>query len=216
MLLLTFKAAEKPLRGGRDARGRGRAPGRSAPAPPRTRLHRWTVRLQRHCRAGDRPGNSASGRTRCRDRLSTRIILVDSRPADHDLQRGEGQPCTRGNRSRLHVRQCDRRTHRPWLLGLIAEQVSDVASVKPEQIISASMQLPQAPYLGAIVDIDHQMIQLMATGPDPRSLPSEGVLRGWAGRRSVVERGRERTGEAKLMSRTVAGRSRPCSPSGSG
>jgi hypothetical protein len=33
--------------------------------------------------------------------------------------------------------------------------------VKPEQTISSSIQLPQAPYLGAIVDIDHQMVQLM-------------------------------------------------------
>jgi len=47
-------------------------------------------------------------------------------------------------------------------MGLIAEQVSDVKSVKAEQVISRSMHLPQAPYLGAIVDIDHQMIQLMA------------------------------------------------------
>ncbi len=54
------------------------------------------------------------------------------------------------------------REQRRWLLGLIAEQVSDVSSVKPEQVISSSIQLPQTPYLGAILEIDHEMVQLIA------------------------------------------------------
>lgn len=103
------------------------------------------------------------GSESCRDRLSTRIILVNSRPADHKLQTAEGDPATQDHDLEPMSIRMATLDQRPWLLGLIAEQVSDMASVKPEQVISASMQLPQAPYLGAIVDIDHQMIQLMAT-----------------------------------------------------
>jgi len=99
----------------------------------------------------------------CRDRLSTRIILVNSRPADHNLREADGDPATWDHDQEPRSVRTTGQDHRPWLLGLIAEQVSDVTSVKPEQVISTSIQLPQAPYLGAIVDIDHQMIQLMAT-----------------------------------------------------
>ena len=35
-----------------------------------------------------------------------------------------------------------------------------MSAVKPEQVISAAMQLPQSPYLGAIVAIDREMVQL--------------------------------------------------------
>jgi chemotaxis-related protein WspB len=78
------------------------------------------------------------GSAPCRSLLSTRIVLVDSRPAE---QASIGP--------------------RPWLLGIIAERVSDVVSVKPEGVISAAMQLPTAPYLGSIVELDHEMAQLI-------------------------------------------------------
>ena len=99
----------------------------------------------------------------CRDRLSTRIILVDSRPSGRDHPDAESELTTEDQDQKLTSVWTEMQNPRCWLLGLIAEQVSDVKSVKPEQVISSSMQLPQAPYLGAIVDIDHQMIQLMAT-----------------------------------------------------
>jgi chemotaxis-related protein WspB len=99
----------------------------------------------------------------CRDRLSTRIILVDSRPADHNLQEAAGDPDSHAQAQGPRSVRTRAQDQRPWLLGLIAEQVSDVKSVTPEQVMSESMQLPQTPYLGAIVDIDHQMIQLMVT-----------------------------------------------------
>ena len=106
------------------------------------------------------------GSERCRDRLSTRIILVDSRPADPSRpgQPGEAaEPDRQDTAAMSESQQVEQpREQRRWLLGLIAEQVSDVASVKPEQVISSSMQLPQAPYLGAIVEIDHEMVQLIA------------------------------------------------------
>jgi chemotaxis-related protein WspB len=78
------------------------------------------------------------GSAPCRGLLSTRIVLVDSRPVE---QAAIGP--------------------RPWLLGLIAERVSDVVSVKLEGVISAAMQLPTAPYLGSIVELDHEMAQLI-------------------------------------------------------
>ena len=78
------------------------------------------------------------GSAPCRSLLSTRIVLVDSRP---------GEQASSGPR--------------PWLLGIIAERVSDVVSVKPEAVISAAMQLPTAPYLGSIVELDHEMAQLI-------------------------------------------------------
>jgi chemotaxis-related protein WspB len=105
------------------------------------------------------------GSESCRNRLSTRIILVNSRPSDHNQQRqpGEAGGYGQGEKFGGHTsREGDQRPgHHRWLLGLIAEQVSDVASIKPEQVISAAMQLPQAPYLGSIVEIDHEMAQLI-------------------------------------------------------
>jgi chemotaxis-related protein WspB len=80
------------------------------------------------------------GSAPCRSLMSTRIVLVDSRPAE----RASIGP-------------------RPWLLGIIAERVSDVVAVKPEGVISAAMQLPTAPYLGSIVELDHEMAQLFST-----------------------------------------------------
>jgi chemotaxis-related protein WspB len=79
------------------------------------------------------------GSAACRSLLSTRIVLVDSRPPDEQASIGP----------------------RPWLLGIIAERVSDVVSVKPEGVISAAMQLPTAPYLGSIVELGHEMAQLI-------------------------------------------------------
>jgi chemotaxis-related protein WspB len=75
----------------------------------------------------------------CQSLLSTRIVLVDCRRTDEQSSIGP----------------------RPWLLGIIAERVSDVVSVKPEEVISAAMQLPTAPYLGSIVELGHEMAQLI-------------------------------------------------------
>ena len=106
------------------------------------------------------------GSESCRDRLSTRIILVNSRPAapSRPGQPGEAAGADRQDTAATSGSQQGEqpREQRRWLLGLIAEQVSDVSSVKPEQVISSSIQLPQAPYLGAIVEIDHEMVQLIA------------------------------------------------------
>lgn len=100
------------------------------------------------------------GQVPCRDRLSTRIILVSDSADDHNDERRfeEESPDDHGGRPR----QGRGRRARRRLLGLIAEHVSDVVPVSPEQVIFPAMSLPQAPYLGAIVQIDHQgMAQLI-------------------------------------------------------
>jgi chemotaxis-related protein WspB len=105
------------------------------------------------------------GSDACRTRLSTRIILVNCRseprtreqPAgiahkesQPDVDPGWGKPGAGSSVQPL-----------PWLLGVIAEQVSDVASIKPNQVVTAPFHLSQTPYLGAIVELDHQMAQLI-------------------------------------------------------
>ena len=45
---------------------------------------------------------------------------------------------------------------------MIAEQVSDLTYVQPEQVVPAPVQLPQAPFLGAIVQTDQGIVQLIA------------------------------------------------------
>jgi chemotaxis-related protein WspB len=105
------------------------------------------------------------GSESCRDRLSTRIILVDSRPAALAQPEQIGEPArverddaaAPGETSRVE----QPREQRRWLLGLVAEQVSDVSRIQAEQVISSPIQLPRTPYLGAIVQIDHQMAQLI-------------------------------------------------------
>ncbi|MGP0068277.1 MAG: chemotaxis protein CheW [Isosphaeraceae bacterium] len=76
----------------------------------------------------------------CPDRLNTRIILVKYTPEDHN-QSEDGQAGK--------------------LLGLIAEQVSDLTRVQPEQVTPAPMQLPQAPYLDTIAQTDEGFVPLI-------------------------------------------------------
>jgi chemotaxis-related protein WspB len=123
------------------------------------------------------------GSEACGDRLSTRIILVDSRPADRKDQlqaaKRHGHEPEESGEDMVKAR-APRSGGRPWLLGLVAEHVSDVSSVKPQQVISATMQLPQSPYLGAIVAIERDMVQLIE--PDrilDESLRSAFFSGGW-------------------------------------
>jgi chemotaxis-related protein WspB len=88
----------------------------------------------------------------CRDRLSTRIILVDDRPANRDdgKEVTEGEHGSRPNRTRgLH------------LLGLIAEQVNDLTDANPDRVAPAPVDLPRFPYLGPIVQTDQGIVQLI-------------------------------------------------------
>jgi chemotaxis-related protein WspB len=89
----------------------------------------------------------------CRDCLSTRIILVNDSPVDHnhwDQDREGSREETRPNPKLA-----------PNILGLIAEHVSDLTYVRPEQIVPAPVRLPQTPYLGPIVQTDQGIVQLI-------------------------------------------------------
>jgi chemotaxis-related protein WspB len=96
------------------------------------------------------------GSAPCQDCLSTRIILVDDTVRDHNLQY-QDQDASRGQ---LETRQANRKSD-PSFLGLVAEHVSDLTYVQPEQIKPAPVLLPQAPYLGAIIQTDHGIVQLI-------------------------------------------------------
>ncbi len=47
------------------------------------------------------------------------------------------------------------------LVGVIAEQVSDLKKVEPAQVISPAMHLDEAPYLGALLRVDESLVQLI-------------------------------------------------------
>jgi chemotaxis-related protein WspB len=97
------------------------------------------------------------GAVPCQDRLSTRIILVNDAPDDHNRQKED-----RGERI-MDSGQSASRQDRDWhLLGLIAEQVSDLDAVQPEQVVPAPMHLPQAPYFSAIAQTDQGIVPLIA------------------------------------------------------
>ena len=74
------------------------------------------------------------------DRLSTRIILVN--PLPHNHNRTEDAPAGK-------------------LLGLIAEQVSDLTRIQPDQVIPAPVLLPDAPYLDTIAQTDQGFLPMI-------------------------------------------------------
>jgi chemotaxis-related protein WspB len=96
------------------------------------------------------------GHAPCADRLSTRIILVEGQERER-MATGHDEAAEEIETPRPQRAQPRRRE----LVGVIAEHVSDVAQVGAEQVISPSMSLPQAPYLGAIVAIANEMVQLI-------------------------------------------------------
>ncbi|AGA28993.1 chemotaxis protein CheW [Singulisphaera acidiphila] len=87
------------------------------------------------------------GSTPCLERLHTRVILVD-------------EPGGRGER----------------LIGLVAENVSDVIMVKQEQVVLAAMNMEQAPYLGTVVRTEMGLVQVISVDKVlPKSL-REGIF----------------------------------------
>ncbi|MFO0890909.1 MAG: chemotaxis protein CheW [Isosphaeraceae bacterium] len=97
----------------------------------------------------------------CSDRLSTRIILVDLLSGDQSRDRRAAAGRRDGTEDPDEGGEPRATGPGRRLVGLIAEHVSDVASVKAEQVISRPMHLPQAPYLGAIVQIGEDMTQML-------------------------------------------------------
>ena len=92
----------------------------------------------------------------CRDCLSTRIILVNDSPGDHNRWNQDRESSGEETReARANLKPA------PDLLGLIAEHVSDLTYVRPEQIVPAPVRLPRTPYLGPIVQTDQGIVQLI-------------------------------------------------------
>jgi chemotaxis-related protein WspB len=47
------------------------------------------------------------------------------------------------------------------LLGIVAEDVSRVVNADPSQVVSAAMNLDEAPYLGEVIRLDEGLVQLV-------------------------------------------------------
>ena len=92
----------------------------------------------------------------CRDCLSTRIILVDDRSDDH-IQSKQGSDDEHASSEATMARS----KRDPTLLGLVAEQVSELTHARPDQVLPPPVSLPQTPYLGAIIQTDQGIIQLI-------------------------------------------------------
>lgn len=71
--------------------------------------------------------------TPCRERLSTRIVVVDYPAPD-----GRKRP-----------------------LGLMAERVTETRQVPDEDLASPGIEVAEAPYLGAVATVENEMIQLL-------------------------------------------------------
>jgi chemotaxis-related protein WspB len=90
------------------------------------------------------------------DCLSTRIILVDDASGDHNRQ----SRCDNIVHDEIGESSLKQKPG-PNLLGLVAEHVNDLAYVLPEQIIPTPLILPEVPYLGAIVQTNQGIVQLI-------------------------------------------------------
>jgi chemotaxis-related protein WspB len=95
--------------------------------------------------------------TPCGNRLSTRMILVNDSPGDQNQQTGPP-----GWTEETPGRSPKDPASNVSLLGLIGEEVSDLVDVRSEQVTPAPVQLAQAPFLGAIVQTDVGIVQLIA------------------------------------------------------
>jgi len=93
----------------------------------------------------------------CRDRLSTRIILVNDAGGDHNrVKEAPGESNENSSRSPSSPMRDQS------LLGLIGEQVSDLFHTKPEQVVPSPVRLAKVPFLDALVQTDQGTIQLIA------------------------------------------------------
>ena len=86
------------------------------------------------------------GGSACRDRLDTRIILVD--------------PGREGG----------------GLLGLVAERVDDVRAIDESRRAVAGVEIEGAPYLGAVYETDEGLLQLVEPGAVLGDLASAPVV----------------------------------------
>jgi chemotaxis-related protein WspB len=92
----------------------------------------------------------------CRDRLSTRIILVNDGPGDHNRRREDRDKSVENS-----GRGGSEREQSADLLGLIAEHVSELTHAQLEQMVPSPVPLLQAPYLDAVVQMEEGIVQLI-------------------------------------------------------
>jgi chemotaxis-related protein WspB len=103
----------------------------------------------------------------CQNVLSSRMILVGDAPGDQNREKmGPVQPADPARPEPSPA---------PALLGLLAEDVNDLSYIRPEQVMPAPVQLPNAPYLDAIVRTDHGIVPLIAV-PKIRDYLLSGVM----------------------------------------
>lgn len=93
----------------------------------------------------------------CQDRLSTRIILVNDAPGDHNRTKQD-----RAEPSGSSENGPSDRERSLELLGLVAEHVSELAIAQPEQTIPSPVPLAEAPYLDTVVQTEEGIVQLIA------------------------------------------------------
>ena len=79
----------------------------------------------------------------CRDCLSTRIILVNDAPNDHNQEQDVVTPS-----SEKQVHKPSNLTSEMSLLGLIGEQVSDLTNIEPEQLRASARSTSSVAFLG--------------------------------------------------------------------
>jgi chemotaxis-related protein WspB len=110
------------------------------------------------------------GTASCADRLSTRIILVKNVSGDENRGKAESSESVQASGPRPVQQE-----RGPTLLGLIAEEASDLASVEVEQLRPVPVRLPQAPYLDAVVQTDRGILQLLTVAKVREAVLREGV-----------------------------------------
>ena len=99
---------------------------------------------------------SLLGSLPCRDRLSTRIILVNDAPGDQNRTKRDRDYSVEGSE---HVGSDPERP--PGLLGFVAENVGELTYAQSEQTVPSPIQLAQAPYLDAVVQTEEGIVQLI-------------------------------------------------------
>jgi chemotaxis-related protein WspB len=93
----------------------------------------------------------------CQDRLSTRIILVNTARRDHNSKKKQDRNDSLGG----HGQDGAEPEPSSNLLGLVAEHVSELTHAQPDQTVPLLIHLPEAPYLDAVLQTEEGIVQLI-------------------------------------------------------
>ncbi|MDG3004881.1 chemotaxis protein CheW [Paludisphaera mucosa] len=96
------------------------------------------------------------------ERLSTRIILVDRTPP---------APARPRDGADARARAPSRRS----LLGLVAENVDDLAPIDPDALTPSPVSIPDAPYLGGLVETGGGLVQFLLVDRILEATPRAGT-----------------------------------------